>query len=77
MANYQRASASIRDSRQGCASSSLLFSIFGAASVDVIIQRFAADPVIIADLVFLDHAPTGDDGELVKETPLEKMPRAM
>ena len=31
--------------RQGCISSPLVFNIVGAAVVDVIIQRFAADPL--------------------------------
>ena len=38
--------------RQGCVSSPLLFNIFGAAVVEVIIQRFATDPVIVENLVF-------------------------
>ena len=37
--------------------------IFGAALVDVIVQWFAADPVIVAKLVFPDDAPKRDDGE--------------
>ena len=63
--------------RQGCVSSPPSCNIFGAALVDVTVQRFAADPVIVLGLVFLDDAPKGDDGEPVEETPLEKVRRAM
>ena len=44
---------------------------------DVIVQRFAANPFIVASLVFPDDAPRGDDGEPVEETPLEKVRRAV
>lgn len=63
--------------RQGCVSSPLLFNIFDAAVVDVIAQRFAADPTIISGLVYLDDAPKGYDDEPLEETPLDKVPRAV
>ncbi|CAM9274940.1 unnamed protein product [Sphacelaria rigidula] len=46
--------------RQGCVSSQLLFNICRADLVEVIVERFAADPVIVSDVVFLDDAPKGD-----------------
>ncbi|CAM9827023.1 unnamed protein product [Sphacelaria rigidula] len=45
--------------------------------MEVIVQRFATDPVIVTDLVFVDDASKGDGGEPVEETPLENMRRAV
>ncbi|CAM9400878.1 unnamed protein product, partial [Sphacelaria rigidula] len=63
--------------RQGCVSFPLLFNIFGADLEEVSVQRFAADPVIVSGLVFLDDAPKDDGGEPVEETPLEKVRRGV
>ena len=63
--------------RQGYVSSTL-FNIFGEALVDVIVQRFAADPVIIANLIFLHDAPKkGADGKLMEETVLDRVRRGL
>ena len=39
--------------RQGCVLSPLLFNIFFAALLNIILQRFSEDPAILADLVHL------------------------
>ena len=41
--------------------SPLMLNIFFAAVIIVGLQRFAADPVIVSDLVYLDDAPKGED----------------
>ena len=48
--------------RQGCVLSSLLFNIFFAAVIIVVLHRSAEDPLIVSDLVYLDDAPKGEDG---------------
>lgn len=60
--------------RQGCVLSSLLFNIFFAAAVEVIIARFSEDKVILEDLVYLqeDTAATAE-----KKTPLERVEAAV
>ena len=47
--------------RQGCVLSPLLFIIFFAAVIIVILQRFVEDLLIVSDLVYLDDAPKGED----------------
>ena len=47
---------------QECVLSPLLFNIFFAAVIIVVLQRFAADLVIASDLVYLDNAPKGEAG---------------
>ena len=62
---------------QGCLLSPLLFNIFFAAVIKVILQRFAEDPLIVSDLVYLDDAPKGEDGRPRKEGTLEMVRRAV
>ena len=47
--------------RQGYVLSPLLFNIFFATVIMVVLQRFAEDPLIVSDLVYLDDAPKGED----------------
>ena len=63
--------------RQGCVLSPLLFKIFFAAVIIVVLQRFAEDPLIVSDLVYLDDAPKGEDGRPRKEGTLEMVRRAV
>ena len=46
--------------QQGCLLLPLLFNIFFAAVIIVVLQRFAEDPLIVSDLAYLDDAPKGD-----------------
>ena len=57
--------------RQGYVLSPLLFSIFFAAVITGVLQRFAEDPLIVSDLVYLDDAPKGEDGRPREEGTLE------
>ena len=43
---------------QGCVLSPLLFNIFFAAVLTVVLQRFSEDPAILAELVHLKEPPT-------------------
>ena len=63
--------------RQGCVLSSLLFNIFFVAVIIVVLQRFAEDPLIVSDLVYLDGAPKGEDGRSREEETLEMVRRAV
>ena len=56
--------------------SPLLFNIFFAAVILVVIQRFAEDPLIVSDLVYLDDAPKDADGRPREERTLEMVRRA-
>ena len=63
--------------RQGCLSSPLLFNILFAAVIIVVLQRFAEDPLIVSDLVYLDYAPKGGDGRLREEGTLQMVRQAV
>ena len=45
--------------RQGCVLSQLLLNIFFAVVIIVVLQRFAEDPLVVSDLVYLDDAVKG------------------
>ena len=55
----------------------LLFNIFFAAVITVVLQMFAEDPLIVSDLVYLDDAPTGEDGRPKEEGTSEMVRRAV
>ena len=63
--------------RQGCVLSPLLLNMFFAAFIIVVLQRFAEDPLIVSDLVYLDDAPKGEDGRPREEGTLEIVRRAV
>ena len=63
--------------RQGCVLSPLLFNIFFVAVFIEVLQRFAEDPLIVSDLVYLDDAPKDEDGRPRKEGTLEMVRRAV
>ena len=44
--------------RQGCVLSPLLFNIFFAAVLTVVLQRFSEEPAVLAELVHLKEPPT-------------------
>ena len=62
--------------RQGCVLSPLLFNIFFAVII-VVLQRFAEDPLIVSDLVYLDDAPKGEDDRPREEGTLKMVRRAV
>ena len=63
--------------RQGCVVSPLLFDIFFAVVIIVVLQRFAEDPPTVSELVYLDDAPKGEDGRAREEGALEMVQRAV
>ena len=63
--------------RQGCLLLPLLFNIFFAAVIIVVLQRFAQGPLIVSDIAYLDDAPKGEDGRPREEGTLEMVRRAV
>ena len=63
--------------RPGCVLSPLLFNIFFAAIIIVVLRRFAEDPLIVSDLIYLDDGPKGEDGRPKEERTLEMVRRAV
>ena len=63
--------------RQGCVLPPLLFNIFFAVVIIVILQRFAVDPLIVSDFVYLDDAPKHEDGRPWEEETLGSVPRVV
>ena len=63
--------------RQGCVLSSLLFNIFFALVIIVVLYRFAGDPLIFSDLVHLGDAPKGEDGRPKEEGMLKMVRRVV
>ena len=47
---------------QRCVLSPLLFNNLFSAVIIVVVQRFVEQPLIVSDLVYLDHAPKSKDG---------------
>ena len=63
--------------RQGCVLSPLLFNIFFALVIIVVLQRFAENPLIVSDLVYLDDAPKGENGRPREHGTSEMVRRAL
>ena len=59
--------------RQGCVLSPLLFNIFFAAVMEVVLQRFSEYDTILEDLVFLDEGSEGGPDD----TLLDRVQRAV
>ena len=57
--------------------SPLLFNVFFAAVMIGILQRFAEDPLIGSDLMYLDDAPMGEDDRPREEGTSEMVRRAV
>ena len=63
--------------RQGCVLLPLFLNIFFAAVIIVVLQRFAEDPLIVSDLVYLDDAPKGEHERPREEGTLEMVRRVV
>ena len=55
----------------------LLFNIFFTAVIIVVLQRFAEDPLIVSDMVYLDDAPKDEDDRPLEKGALEMVRRTM
>ena len=51
--------------------------LISAVVIIVVLQRFAEDPLIVSDSVYLDDAPKDEDGRPRKEGTLEMDRRAV
>ena len=54
-----------------------MFNIVFAAVIEVVLQRFVEEPLIISDLVYLYDAPKSEDGRPREERTLEMVRRAL
>ena len=63
--------------QQECLWSPLLFNIFFAAVITAVLQRFAEDPLIVLDLVYLDDVPKCEDYRPREEGTLKMFRRAV
>ena len=63
--------------RQGCVLSPLLFNIFFAAVIIVVLQGFVEKQMIVSGLVYLDDALKAEDGRPREEGTLEIVRRAV
>ena len=60
-----------------CVVATLLFSIFFAAVIIVVLQKFAEDLLIVSDTVYLDDAPKDEDDRPWVKGALEMVRRAV
>ena len=60
-----------------CVVATLLFSFCFAAVIIVVLQKFAEDPLIVSDTVYLDDAPKDEDDRPWVKGALEMVRRAV
>ena len=66
-----------QDLREECKLSPLLFNIFFAAIITVILQRFVEEPVIVSGLVHLEDGPKSKDSRSTEGGALKMVQRAV